>query len=271
MSKLSDQQKIDICNEYTTTNISILQLAKKFNVHSMSITSILKHRDIKINRKYIPKYNYYDNFKTIDTEEKAYWLGFILGDGSVTKNSLNVELSNIDINHLQKLRLFFGQEKLNIMATSKNCSRFTFCNKYLASDLIKLGVLPNKTYLNTLTPNIPKELLKHFYRGILDADGWITSHKNKTNTKQQHEFGFSSYNYNFLLQIQSYIVDNLELRVNGSLIERIKGNQRVCQYIIGGNNNFIKLFEHFYKDSTIYLDRKYKKALEFYNNIYIHN
>lgn len=35
-------------------------------------------------------------FKTIDNQDKAYWLGFLLGNGHITKhNHLKLELSNL--------------------------------------------------------------------------------------------------------------------------------------------------------------------------------
>lgn len=50
-----------------------------------------------------------DYFKLIDTEEKAYWLGFLYADGCVTQATkyskrLQVNLSIKDINHLEILR-----------------------------------------------------------------------------------------------------------------------------------------------------------------------
>ena len=45
-----------------------------------------------------------DYFKVIDSEDKAYWLGFISADGSVSKDAyhIRISLSSIDIKHLEK-------------------------------------------------------------------------------------------------------------------------------------------------------------------------
>lgn len=42
----------------------------------------------------------------IDTEEKAYWLGFLYADGAVSKNTNTIELSlkSSDISHLEKYK-----------------------------------------------------------------------------------------------------------------------------------------------------------------------
>ena len=49
-------------------------------------------------------------FETIDTEDKAYWLGFIYADGYITKSktgqhNLGIKLSIKDLAHLQKFAL----------------------------------------------------------------------------------------------------------------------------------------------------------------------
>lgn len=35
-------------------------------------------------------------FEKIDSENKAYWIGFISADGNVYKNKLSIELNNKD-------------------------------------------------------------------------------------------------------------------------------------------------------------------------------
>jgi DNA-binding transcriptional regulator WhiA len=48
-------------------------------------------------------------FDIIDTQEKAYWLGFFYADGSLWKNGkqLSILLSQNDIEHLQKFAAIF--------------------------------------------------------------------------------------------------------------------------------------------------------------------
>ena len=49
-------------------------------------------------------------FDTIDTKEKAYWLGFIVADGYLndSKHMLRIKLGDIDKKHLEKFIIFLG-------------------------------------------------------------------------------------------------------------------------------------------------------------------
>lgn len=50
-------------------------------------------------RKYSLNESY---FEKIDSEEKAYFLGFLFSDGSVSKYSLNLSLAEVDKEILEK-------------------------------------------------------------------------------------------------------------------------------------------------------------------------
>lgn len=57
-----------------------------------------------------------DYFKVIDSEDKAYWLGFISADGSVSKDAyhIRISLSSIDIKHLEKFLICINANDVNI-------------------------------------------------------------------------------------------------------------------------------------------------------------
>lgn len=54
--------------------------------------------------------NILHNFEIIDTEEKAYWLGFLYADGSVSSSEDKIELglAEQDMHHIEKFRDFIG-------------------------------------------------------------------------------------------------------------------------------------------------------------------
>lgn len=204
-------------------------------------------------------------FDRINNPEKAYWLGFLMGDGSIVNHNLVIELSNSDIDQMEKLILFFNGNN-SVKETRKNCSYICFTSEYLIRSLSKYGIVPRKTYNRVKTPKMSPKYLRHFYRGLYDSDGWITEHKLKNTNKPQYEFGFSSYYPDILVEIQSFLIQQ-GCKSGGSLRTRICDNHQVSQLIIGGNSNFIKIYDTFYKNATIYLERKYQKSTEFYNTI----
>lgn len=200
----------------------------------------------------------FDMFRVIDTEEKAYWLGFIYGDGSVDNYSLRIEISNKDKEHLDKFKAFMGSNNI-IKETKKGCSRITLCSKELVRDLGKYGVVKNKTYKDIRTPNIPKDLIIHFYRGILDSDGWICRNFSKGHLRGI--IGFSSYKKTILLEILNFLKSFLpDIKANVKTYKRYEGKWQVSQLQLTGNKLFISIYQLFYKDTIIYLNRKMVKG-----------
>lgn len=261
IAELTKEQKEECQKQYLSGKI-IKDIAKNMKVHPKSVSKGIRDMGTSVGpRLWTNKYTLdVEAFKVIDTEEKAYWLGFIQGDGSVDKGlySLGIELGNTDKEHLQKFLNFLKCDFI-IKKTNKNCCLIRISHPEFVANLINLGIVPNKTYKDTRTPKIPKELLKHFYRGILDSDGWICKHGTT------FDVGFSSYNLEFLKEINEFFAD-IGVK-KGTLLERFRKNktQRVCQLIFTSNKNYIKIYEEIYKDATIYLDRKYEKATEYYN------
>lgn len=109
------------------------------------------------------------------TEESAYWTGFLMADGTMRKGrgrmaELILCVGSIDIDHLNKLRAFLKtdypvtrNEKTGIVTISINSDR-------IAQDLARFGVLPLK---RDRGPVIGLENNRHFWRGVVDGDGWV--------------------------------------------------------------------------------------------------
>lgn len=242
--------KDEIINLYKEKNMSVINISKKLNISTSHIYNILKCNNIKV--KKTKKYSFNENyFEKIDTEEKAYWLGFIYADGNVYKNTVCLKLGKKDKYHLTKF-------KNNLNATykieSKNegqAYRILLSSKKLCYDLKKHGVVPNK-HDKLIFPNISDNLIRHFIRGFFDGDGWICFSKNK------FYLSFSSCSSEIILSIRKIIKNNF--KKDGSFFVR-KYNQfnwkDVFQLSYAAKEDVHKVLNYMYHDVNIYLDRKY--------------
>lgn len=110
-------------------------------------------------------------FETI-TDESAYWVGFLLADGNVSKNTITVNLKTSDRQHLEKFREFMGGNQTISLKKDVRVSGYAFGSIKVAKDLAKFGIVPNKSYI----AKVPDELKlnPHFWRGVVDGDGTIS-------------------------------------------------------------------------------------------------
>lgn len=113
------------------------------------------------------------------SEEAAYMLGFIAGDGWINGNTFAITLAEKDKRHLDKLKAAIGSEH-NIYLRVRKGKRYyqwKVGSKTLTKRLESLGITPNKS--KTMDPSkilkkLRRSLHPHFFRGLVDADGWIS-------------------------------------------------------------------------------------------------
>lgn len=68
---------------------------KKYGICYASIYNTIKKYNLPYNKTYGRSIFFNEHFfHNIDTEEKAYWLGFIFADGSIIKTSKNMDKYN---------------------------------------------------------------------------------------------------------------------------------------------------------------------------------
>lgn len=186
-------------------------MPKSLNIKEKTITALITKgvvspkelmRELKISKstlyKYLKKYKivlpekelYFDNtvFDIIDSEKKAYWLGFLYADGFINgkyNNSVELSLKGEDIGHLNKFNEFIKNKRpIKLSFTGKD-HKFTRCrciitDKHFHDQLVLLGCVPNKS-LVTKFPSMKifqyENLIYPFLRGYLDGDGSIMENK----------------------------------------------------------------------------------------------
>jgi len=117
MKKEQKQQIINIAlQEYLDTpekQRSLTKIGEKYGVKRQTLSKYLKERGHEvINQQNRCRIN--ENvFNIIDTEDKAYWLGFIFADGNISSegNRFEINLALKDLNHMIKLKNFLEYEE----------------------------------------------------------------------------------------------------------------------------------------------------------------
>lgn len=198
--------------------------------------------------KYSCNHNFFD---LIDTEEKAYWLGFIAADGAIVGNQLTITLSSQDRGHLETLRQSLkSTHPIKIYEkTTGNMSRLVINSKQMKISLSKYGLVGRKT-LTVPWPDLPNEMLRHYLRGYVDGDGCFTG---------------SSFNYianeQFAKESQRWLAKQCDLNLVGPY--RIKSkNSQMFRVLYGGKSQISRIAIFLYKNSGIRLERKLVKAIE---------
>lgn len=250
------KEAIDRCmsamQEYRTSGLSIREISKKYNIPRPFLSGFMLASGIDIySRK-----SHVNNllFEHIDSEEKAYWLGFLYADGSVCKfaKSYKIELTlkESDIEHLIKFKNFLGLPKNPAYRTAQKAYRVTFGSRKMAEDLIKLGCTQKKSLTLKFPTKVPEELLKHFIRGYFDGDGCLTiRHSKQAEVADVSVLG----TFEFLVSLCKHL--NLE---NKPVKKDSRSTTNV--YCVRFNKKEGYVFLHYiYDDASIYLQRKYDK------------
>lgn len=249
---LNTKQEAEIIDLYLKNNYTQQQIAEKFNCSSFIIHNILKRNNIKTIIKPRLNTNQNDNyFDTIDTEHKAYWLGFIFADGCVNRNQLSIEIHEKDKELLEQ---FKKDLNINSKISIRHRKNTTVCcirvnSKHLCETLAEYGIVPNKTKITKHLPKVDNQLLPHFLRGLIDGDGWISIDRSG-----RYHIGFVS-NYSstcedFLRYCNSVLNTELSIKVTNK-------NPAPCIQI--QSQPVVKqLATALYKDNNICLSRKYR-------------
>lgn len=259
--------------EYVDTNRidrNIKRISQKFGLNPKTLSKYLKQNNVDITCNGAALHVREDAFNQINTEEKAYWLGFLYADGYICKNSnaIGLSLSLKDIGHLEKFNKFLEYSGgLSISKThqfgTKSCLNSKGETLYMVSTEIKntelwnalnnAGCIPNKT-LQLMFPDEKifqnkRNLIYAFIRGYFDGDGTLGMYQHSERNKNKEESLMFVGTKPFLLKIQEYLG-------SGFLMQKTNCNSLVYRlsYSTKKANLAAQLM---YENANIYLDRKY--------------
>lgn len=196
-------------------------------------------------------------FSKINTEEKAYWLGFFSGDGTITdENRLKLRLAIKDKGHLKKFKEIVKWNGRDYFPKDQKALEVNFRSFKMVKDLARYFVTPRKTYTIKF-PTIPKSLERHFIRGVFDADGCINKVVRITKGKSGQiyicyggEFCIEG-NKEFILALQFRLMElslhRNSINYSGKTINRVR---------YGGINQLKIIHNYLYKNASVFLERK---------------
>lgn len=233
--------------------MSLRQIEKETGIPRKKISKLLKSEGCEIKARSTGttgkrKYQLDENvFETIDTEAKAYWLGFLYADGHVDDGKVELCLAAKDKEQVEKFRSFIGSDApINKkMVKEHEAYRFTACSKKMMEDLHRNGCTAAKS-LTLDFPILRDDLIHHFIRGYFDGDGSFMVRKDGqpiwslVGTK------------NLLKYCQDIFV---KLGLNRTKIDHGNCGQ-AWQMRYSGTNNYKTIADYLYKDATVYMDRK---------------
>ena len=256
--KYTDSFITDIAKEYIPGE-NMKDIAIKYNIPMASLMYRFKKLGIETSkRKYSVNENYFDK---IDSQNKAYILGFIMADGCVSQtdytqtdiNRLIISISSKDRKVLEFIRIELGSDSPIIdyipegSYSDKEMSRLVVNSSTLCKKLKSYGIIARKTGHESM-PSLSKEMQRHFIRGYIDGDGWVTlgGYIGICSTKKMLE------------EILSIFKSNYSIKSVATIYKDPRG---IDLYYMQLNcaNDIVNLKDYLYKDANFYMERKYSR------------
>lgn len=235
------------------------QAAALFGHSGQTCTNILIRRGItprsheEVCRHYAVNESFFDY---IDTEEKAYWLGFLTADGGIVGHQIVLGLKIGDLNHLYKFADSLNSNHPVTIIEQRGYSkgqpmgRIVINSVRMVKALVELGVGEKKSHTVRPCDYVPEWLLSAYWRGLFDGDGCITNSKSSKSYWEVSLVGNRA--------IVTGFRDFMDQFLNSSA--DIKPHKSIFRMRYSGLALPRKAVEVLYSGATIYLDRKYALA-----------
>lgn len=266
------QDLIDKLYERHLAGESITEIAKKEGLTHSAIHYRFKSRGLKIIKGINSKILYRKKwnelyFETIDTPEKAYWLGLIASDGSIIKGKTSLRLimgfKTEDIYILDQFLEDVESKHYKVRISDNHhtgIGRIELNSSKIVNDLLNLGIRYGKSYNGMSFPKLDNQFYSDFIRGFLDGDGWCSISKDKNRVY----IAMCCTCLTFLEGIQKilsskdinskiYAKDNSKLHSHWQTLYTLSIADNLSKYL------FIK---YCYTDPCRFLKRKLKKMIQ---------
>ena len=264
--RLTEDQIKSIGESYKNGD-SIDKISKDTRLSATSVKRVLNKSKIRTRkiRSEATRFKYDENFfQEIDSEEKAYFLGLMYADGSISSdgNKIAICLHENDCDIIQKLSDLLFKNKTPVSRVK--FGKFKGCKVYITSkkmkeDLVRHGCTPRKSMTISL-PKIDGKMMHHFIRGYFDGDGCFSSSPGRRGGKNIRGVIKIVSNTNFCLQMKNYLHDRLDIYMG---VYKPSKNPQVGALQTGNDETMKSMYEFMYSDATICLERKRLKMKKY--------
>jgi DNA-binding transcriptional regulator WhiA len=223
-----------------------LEISLYLKINLLTLNNYLKRLNIPLKgsgNRVIQTYNPFLE----STDESNYWIGYIAGDGSISRKRYSISIFSKDYEVIEKFKTFYkgrvnvyNKEYKILSGAVETIYIININNELVHKYLISLGVTPNKS--KTLRLSIP--LNPSIIRGLLDSDGWVSSRECSTKiTTGSIELAKDLVNFYFTYNIKATIVSK-------------KGAYDVYVF---NKTNISNLYYILYDNSKVFLQRKHDR------------
>ena len=208
-----------------------------------------------------------DYFSSIDSPEKAYWIGFLYTDGSVDHyrktGRIRLQLQEQDKEILEKFKedLQIDSKIIYDIRPNSTCCSVEFVDELIFNDLSKFDIIPNKTYESHNLPytKIPQEFLPAFALGLFDGDGGLFCSEDFS---KDVTLSYTAY-------YETEVIDFINLITNIAKLENKKSPFYTSAWHAQwrGRQQVIKILDSLYSSCPRHLKRKYDKYIALKNSL----
>lgn len=271
MKIITEQEKLQIVelfnNGKTVKEIMMITTRSKGGV-----TNILRSSGISPRKSDRFKYQIKKEFiENINSENFLYFLGLLMSDGYLFEktDTLTIDLMRGDSEILEKLaHIIYEGDSYKIKTYKTEATGFSsrpsekyrlqIKSKELCVVLKQIGVHQNKSFsLEWPNIEITPSFLNHFIRGMIDGDGCLSEFKKSDS--------FCVHLINSVPFCEKMKIKMAEIGFNFKIKYENNHSQPMATLWLFGRNQSKLFLDWLYRDSTLFLRRKYEK----YQNLII--
>lgn len=265
----------DLYNKYINGEITFSKMALLLGVYSYRLQRYFDMNHIKYREHVLQETTDHTFFQNIDSEIKAYLLGFYLADGSLSNKSNRIKIS---VNKCDEyiIDLF----KKHISPHYKKCETKSFKNKktgYITKPMVNISIT-SKTICESLTMYgmgehktdsevinidcVDDDMFIHFLRGYFDGDGTVCCTNGKRLYKGKMYF-YRNFNWSIISNKKQHLEKIQErlhrlYNIHANLLCDTRGHFLLE---INRKYDFFKMRDVLYDNANYFLLRKKEKYM----------